>query len=309
MNRILVILVVLAFTSLCQAQNKRVKQIDCYFNDGSTKPNKEYHFVYDSSDRLVRVYDDENYSRYQQELVFEYDDNNSTITIKGLMPGYKDEHDDKGTAILTVENGRIISMLSIYDDEDGPEEYLANLSYNSQGEWTGIQMYGEELQQNMWNNGNMVMMLSDGEVCEVTSYTDINYPASFPFYYVPGMEYDCFAMPSALYHFGSLFGKRQQKLPATAKVTYDDYHVAVLNYSYQLDSEGNIAEIVQTWQLGETSDYEKLVFHYEDSPSSIRSVNIGGMNKNASYYDLSGRHLKLPQRGINIINGKKLVVK
>lgn len=300
MIRILLIILTLAVSSFCQAQSKRVKQIDCYHKESSSTPDESYLYVYDENGRLIRIYDEANYNRYQQELVFEYDDISGKITIKGLMPGYKGGHEDKGTYVLTIAGGRItnISEVTGYG-----EEYAYDLSYNSQGEWTGLSMGGETIRQYMWENGNMVKMIAEEYVSEVTAFTDIDYPSSFPFFYIPGMEYDAFDMPSALFHFGNLFGKRHAKLPASAKSDYD------INYSYTLDAEGNIVEIVQILEVWEGYfDYERLVFHYEDATSSIDNIRVKSDEVN-SIFDLSGHRLTSPQKGINIINGKKVIVK
>lgn len=44
-------------------------------------------------------------------------------------------------------------------------------------------------------------------------------------------------------------------------------------------------------------------------PTGINGVEADGNNKPDVYYDLNGRRLDAPRKGINIINGKKVVVK
>lgn len=44
------------------------------------------------------------------------------------------------------------------------------------------------------------------------------------------------------------------------------------------------------------------------NPTGIENVKVG--NKDAEvYYDLNGNRLDAPKRGLNIINGKKIIVK
>ena len=43
--------------------------------------------------------------------------------------------------------------------------------------------------------------------------------------------------------------------------------------------------------------------------TGMKDVEVNGVNRNGKYYDLRGNKLDAPKRGINIINGKKVVVK
>lgn len=52
-------------------------------------------------------------------------------------------------------------------------------------------------------------------------------------------------------------------------------------------------------------DFNNIV---EGVPSGIKDIHLDG-DKNYTIYDINGRHLQNPQKGINIINGKKIIVK
>ena len=52
-------------------------------------------------------------------------------------------------------------------------------------------------------------------------------------------------------------------------------------------------------------DFKNIV---EGVPSGIKGVHLDS-DKDYPVYDINGRRLETPQRGINIINGKKVVVK
>ena len=52
-------------------------------------------------------------------------------------------------------------------------------------------------------------------------------------------------------------------------------------------------------------DFENIV---EGIPSGIKGVHLDS-DKNYPIYDINGRRLEGPQRGINIINGKKVIMK
>lgn len=42
-------------------------------------------------------------------------------------------------------------------------------------------------------------------------------------------------------------------------------------------------------------------------PTGIKGVEMDGSSKPAVYYDLNGRKLNAPKKGLNIVNGKKVI--
>ena len=54
------------------------------------------------------------------------------------------------------------------------------------------------------------------------------------------------------------------------------------------------------------SRFKKIV---EGEPSGVEQVVMDGLEKDAPVYNLRGQRLTAPQKGINIIGGKKVVVK
>ena len=57
-----------------------------------------------------------------------------------------------------------------------------------------------------------------------------------------------------------------------------------------------------------TEGWKDFVYIEEGNPTGINSVK-NTKNKNAAIYDMNGVRLPEPKKGINIINGKKVVVK
>jgi hypothetical protein len=57
-----------------------------------------------------------------------------------------------------------------------------------------------------------------------------------------------------------------------------------------------------------TEGWKDFVHIVEGVPSGIKGVHLNS-DKDYPVYDINGRRLEGPQRGINIINGKKVVVK
>ena len=49
-------------------------------------------------------------------------------------------------------------------------------------------------------------------------------------------------------------------------------------------------------------------FGDNDAEDGIENVNVNG-NGNNAVYNLSGQKLGKPQKGVNIINGRKIVIK
>jgi len=75
-----------------------------------------------------------------------------------------------------------------------------------------------------------------------------------------------------------------------------------LNYATLYVPNGTIDKYKATegWR-----DFKNIV---EGVPSGIKGVHLDS-DKDYPVYDINGRRLEAPQRGINIINGKKVVVK
>ena len=57
-----------------------------------------------------------------------------------------------------------------------------------------------------------------------------------------------------------------------------------------------------------TDGWKDFLFIEEGVPSGIKGVHLDN-DKDYPIYDINGRRLEAPQRGINIINGKKVIMK
>ena len=78
------------------------------------------------------------------------------------------------------------------------------------------------------------------------------------------------------------------------------------------ESEGNVCTTVQVaiakekgWRVMATRDFENVNYEGSD-PSGIQGITLE-KNPNAPVYDLNGRRLTEPAKGINIIGGKKVL--
>ena len=58
-----------------------------------------------------------------------------------------------------------------------------------------------------------------------------------------------------------------------------------------------------------TEPWRKFWYPQGFDPTGIESVKSDAMNGNNIYYDLRGNRLDAPKKGLNIINGKKVIVK
>lgn len=47
----------------------------------------------------------------------------------------------------------------------------------------------------------------------------------------------------------------------------------------------------------------------EFDPTGVEAIKADGKKANAVYYDIQGRKLNAPKKGLNIINGKKVLMK
>ena len=89
---------------------------------------------------------------------------------------------------------------------------------------------------------------------------------------------------------------------------------ASLYIYYPSNTEGNVCT---TSHVGIAKQKRWIVYYYNNGlweeyagsdPSGIQSVTLG-KDTNTPIYDLNGRRLESPKKGINIIGGKKVVVK
>ena len=64
-----------------------------------------------------------------------------------------------------------------------------------------------------------------------------------------------------------------------------------------------------TWTLTEMPSFDiELEVEYEDETTAIISIKNGQVDS-VTYYDLQGRRVAQPTKGVFIVNGKKVVVK
>ena len=54
---------------------------------------------------------------------------------------------------------------------------------------------------------------------------------------------------------------------------------------------------------------QKLSFSFGQGTTGIDAIEAGAADKAATWYDLSGRRVDNPTKGVYIVNGKKVIVK
>lgn len=58
------------------------------------------------------------------------------------------------------------------------------------------------------------------------------------------------------------------------------------------------------------AEYWKEFLHIKGfDPTGMKGIEADGNDKRNVYYDLNGRRLSAPKKGLNIINGKKVIIK
>lgn len=88
---------------------------------------------------------------------------------------------------------------------------------------------------------------------------------------------------------------------ASLKVSEDD------NYTTGgvISEDGKVAYFAYLTADQTTPNY----LYYDATPTAIKTIDATQVNKDAVIYNLQGMKLSAPQKGLNIINGKKVVVK
>jgi len=83
-------------------------------------------------------------------------------------------------------------------------------------------------------------------------------------------------------------------------------------YTFSLNTFNNATLYVPVGTIGKykaTTGWKDFANIVEGTPTGITSVSSDKETTNAPIYDLNGRRLTEPQKGINIIGGKKVFVK
>lgn len=105
--------------------------------------------------------------------------------------------------------------------------------------------------------------------------------------------------------FYPFVGKQPERLIDKTIYTNSSGSQTEYNYTYESNSEGDIVKI--TIESKGTSTIYTLDWDGA-SNSGIEALNKDEQTSDA-IYDISGKHLYSPQKGINIINGKKVIIR
>ena len=59
-----------------------------------------------------------------------------------------------------------------------------------------------------------------------------------------------------------------------------------------------------------SADQTSVAYQFTaDETTSIKNLAVDKLNKNTGVYNLQGMKLRAPQKGLNIFNGKKVIIK
>ena len=105
-------------------------------------------------------------------------------------------------------------------------------------------------------------------------------------------------------YFSTVISLRVEPTAITGRTSYNrTFSTNTFDYATLYVPNGTIEKYKATegWK-----DFANIV---EGTPAGITSVTSDKETTNAPIYDLNGRRLTEPQKGINIIGGKKVVIK
>ena len=108
---------------------------------------------------------------------------------------------------------------------------------------------------------------------------------------------------------------KQQPIPITVVSLIENPFVIEGNSSYSRAFSGNTFYNATLYvpvgtidKYKATDGWKDFTYIVEGTPTGIKVIE-NTQNKNATVYDLNGVRLSEPKKGINILNGKKVVVK
>jgi len=228
-----------------------------------------------------------------------------TIEDKYVGSPYPDDEDETRKCYLRLgENNFVTSCYeeTVYDGETSVDTW--SFSYNSDDQlckMTRTDGNAPEVQLATYVDGDITKVSYEEYDLEI-AYTSskITNPIENTdkiMFVDDGSGFDLDELSVA--YFAGLFGKPTKHLP----VAYSDEETqSTCIWEFSADGKQTIA----TWNSG--GDYEKEVFVWSESSAGI---SIPGVNASEAktIYNLNGFKLDRPRRGINIINGKKVVKK
>ena len=76
------------------------------------------------------------------------------------------------------------------------------------------------------------------------------------------------------------------------------------------NTTGNINGFRAYFQLHDLpNEARSFAMSFDDETTAVRGIENGELRVENSYYDLQGRRVVQPTKGLYIVNGKKLIIK
>jgi len=296
--------------------SRLLKSVTAYagFN-GYEQQDDEWVFTYNEAGQCVKIVNSSSSSPYYMcTYTFDYTPGTingetyhvlMTIEDKYVGSPYPDDEDETRKCYLRLgENNFVTSCYeeTVYDGETSVDTW--SFSYNSDDQlckMTRTDGNAPEVQLATYVDGDITKVSYEEYDLEI-AYTSskITNPIENTdkiMFVDDGSGFDLDELSVA--YFAGLFGKPTKHLP----VAYSDEETqSTCIWEFSADGKQTIA----TWNSG--GDYEKEVFVWSESSAGI---SIPGVNASEAktIYNLNGFKLDRPRRGINIINGKKVVKK
>lgn len=324
-RKVAVLVMVSLFSIGCYGQSasatnvfggRLLKSVTAYAGyNGSEEQDEEWVFTYNEAGQCVKIVNSSpNLSYYTCTYTFDYAPGTIngeayhillTIEEKYVGSPYPDDEDETYKCYLRLGENNFVEFCheeaSWYDDG---EANTWSFSYNSDNQLLKVTRTDEdapEVQLATYVDGD-ITKVSHGEYDLEIAYTSskITNPIENTdkiMFVDDGSGFDLDELSVA--YFAGLFGKPTKHLPIACS---DGEYQSTCTWGFSADGKQTIA----TWNSGE--DYEKEVFVWSESSAGISTPGVNA-NEAKTIYNLNGFKLDRPQRGINIINGKKIVRK
>ena len=89
-----------------------------------------------------------------------------------------------------------------------------------------------------------------------------------------------------------------------------DAWVVSNNNLYNVDSNVSVKANRAYFTVGSTSGVKSLLLDFDGETTDIKSIEGGQLTiDDAAIYNLAGQRMSKPVKGINIVNGKKVIIK
>lgn len=279
--------------------------------NGNEDMSDKWEFTYNEAGQCVLiVYTKPYQSYYTCTYTFDYvpgtvngEAYHILMTISEKYDGspYEDDEDETYKCYLRLGENNFVEYCYV-ENEDRTYAHVWTFEYNSENQLSRVTRTDDnapDVQLATYLDGDLVKV-SGSDIVIVYTSSKIIEPIENTDKIMFNDDSSGFDLDElSVAYFAGLFGMPTKHLP----VAYSDGDYSS-TCAWEFGADGK--QTTATWYYDE--DYEKEMFVWSESPAGILNPSAD-RGETENIYNLDGIRLDKPQQGVNIINGKKFIVK